>query len=104
MSQVTVVAKIKARSDAVDRVKTALLKLVDPTLEEAGCLNYDLHQDRNDTTVFIFYENWISEEHLDQHLGSAHIKTNAQATDGLIELIELHRLTKLDQTPTADVA
>ncbi|MFT6422649.1 MAG: quinol monooxygenase YgiN, partial [Thalassolituus sp.] len=34
MSQLIVIAKITAKSDQVDRVKSALLKLIEPTRQE----------------------------------------------------------------------
>ena len=43
MAQITIVANIKAEADKVDLLKTELLKLIEPTRAEAGCLQYDLH-------------------------------------------------------------
>ena len=47
MTQLTIVADIVAKQDKIELVKSELLKLIEPTLAEEGCINYDLHQDNN---------------------------------------------------------
>ncbi|MGB0258137.1 MAG: putative quinol monooxygenase, partial [Coraliomargarita sp.] len=58
MSKLTIVATIKAKADQVDLVQSELLKLIEPTRAEAGCINYDLHQDNENPAYFLYYENW----------------------------------------------
>ena len=53
----TIVARIEAKSDKIELVKSELLKLIDLTLKESGCIQYDLHQDNNNPAIFLFYEN-----------------------------------------------
>lgn len=55
--KLTIVARIEANPDKIELVKAELLKLIEPTLQEAGCIRYDLHQDNENPAVFIFYEN-----------------------------------------------
>lgn len=96
MSQVTIVARIQAKPDAIETVGEELRKLVAPTRQkDDGCIRYDLHQDSEDPSVFFFLEIWESEEHLNRHLGSEHIKAYQEATMELIERRDLHRLTKI---------
>jgi quinol monooxygenase YgiN len=96
MSQVTVIAKIKAQPDAVKTVCEELQKLVEPTLQrDAGCINYDLHQDNDEPSLFFFIESWESEELLNKHLESEHIKAYLAATEGLIEQWDLNRVTRI---------
>lgn len=45
MAKLTIVANIIAKADQVELVKAELLKLIDVTRAEEGCINYDLHQD-----------------------------------------------------------
>ncbi len=72
MSKVTVVAKLVAKDGLESRVKTELLKMVEETLKEDGCLNYDLHVALDDPRVYLFYENWESKAALDKHMQTAH--------------------------------
>ena len=58
-----------------DIVKKELLSLISPSHSDDGCINYDLHQDIEDKSVFIFYENWTSKEKLDNHLQTPHLKS-----------------------------
>lgn len=96
MTQVTVVARIKAKPEALTKVREELLKLIEPTRKESGCISYDLHQDNADTTLFFFLENWESKELLDKHLESEHIKAYLKLTEGLVEQWDLNLLTKID--------
>src|SRR5512140_3825664 len=76
----TVVARMKAKSGKEAQVKKALLSLVAPSRKDEGCINYDLHQGTEDPTLFVFYENWVSKAHLDQHLA----KPDLQAVLGKV--------------------
>jgi len=60
MSVLTIVARIEAHPDRVELVKSELLKLIEPTRKERGCLKYDLHQDNERPELFVFYEGWES--------------------------------------------
>lgn len=41
MDQLTIIAKLKAKSGAEERLLEERRKLVGPTLAEEGCINYD---------------------------------------------------------------
>jgi quinol monooxygenase YgiN len=72
--KVTIVAKMKAKPGMQDQVKDVLLALIGPTRSEKGCVNYNLHQDCDDHSVFMFYENWATREALDEHLQTPYLK------------------------------
>ena len=71
---VILTAIVKAKPGQEDAVKEALLSLVEPTRKEAGCLCYNLHQSKGDPTQFMFYEQWASQEALDAHVKTPHIR------------------------------
>lgn len=91
----TIVARIEAHPDKIDLVKSELLKLVAPTLQEAGCIQYDLHQDNDDPAVFLFYENWQSRELWQAHMNNAHLAEYVQATEAAVAVFTLNEMTKL---------
>jgi quinol monooxygenase YgiN len=93
MSNLTIVAKVVAKKDCIEAVKTELLKLVEPTRRESGCIEYRLHQDNDDPAVFIFYENWESGTCLEQHINAAHFKAYLRAVDALVEEKTVHKMT-----------
>lgn len=69
----TVVAKLTAKPGQEDRLREELCRLVEPTKVESGCVQYDLHESKDEEGVFLFYENWTSTQALEQHLDSPHI-------------------------------
>lgn len=95
MSQLTIVANIKAKPDKIDLVKAELLKLVEITRAEKGNLQYDLHQDNKNPGHFLFYENWESRELWQTHMNNQHLKDYMAATDGAIEEFTLNEMTKI---------
>jgi quinol monooxygenase YgiN len=95
MAKITVVARIVAKKGAVESVRCELLKLVAPTRGEDGCIEYRLHQDREDPAVFIFYENWESEACLTRHMESVHFIAYVCAVDGLLAEKTVHRMTMI---------
>ena len=79
----TVVATFQARPGKETELKNALISLVAPTRNEAGCLNYDLHVSPEDHAKFLFHENWTTKAHLDAHLKSVHIAALLPRVDEL---------------------
>ena len=64
----TVIAKFRARKDKVEETKRILGDLVVPSLLEEGCLQYDLHQCKDEPHTFFLYENWADDICLERHL------------------------------------
>lgn len=95
MSKLTVVAKIVAKKEFVGTVKSELLKLVPLTREEAGCIEYNLHQDNEDPAVFVFYETWDTPASLENHMNSDHFKGYVNAVGDLIEEKVVHKMTRI---------
>lgn len=95
--QVTVVVRIKAKAGMEAQVRQELLNLLRPTRAEKGCLNFDMHQDPHDPTLFLFHENWVSEDDLQRHFETPHITGWIEpATSLLAEPMELRRWQKVD--------
>jgi quinol monooxygenase YgiN len=93
--QVTIVARVLAKEEKRELVKSELLKLIEPTRAEEGCINYDLHQDDKNPNLFVFHENWASRALLEKHMGSAHLAACGKATEGAMEEFFIHELTKI---------
>jgi quinol monooxygenase YgiN len=94
-SQLTVVAKVVAKPDTIEAVASQLMKLIAPTRQEQGCIEYTLHRDNQDPAIFIFYETWESQAALEQHMNSGHFKAYIGAVDGMIEDKAVHLMTKV---------
>lgn len=93
MKKLTIVANIIAKSDKIDLVKSELEKLIDITLNEDGCLQYDLHQDNENKAHFLFYENWESRELWQMHMAAQHLQDYMIATQGAVEEFIVNEMT-----------
>ena len=83
-SLLTVVARMTAQPGKEQELRSALESLVEPTLAEDGCVNYDLHVAEDDPATFFFYENWEGEEKLQAHLANDHLVALANRLDELL--------------------
>lgn len=92
----TIVARIEAKPDKIDLVKSELIKLIEPTLKEQGCLQYDLHQDNDNPAVFLFFENWESRELWQVHMNNDNLKAYMQATEGAVAGFALNEMTQVE--------
>ena len=70
---IRVVARIVAFPEKVEEAKALLLDLIEPSLKDAGCIKYELWQNRAEPTNFTFVEEWASDADLDAHLASPHV-------------------------------
>lgn len=93
--KLVIVARIEAYTGQESLVRNALSKLIEPTLKESGCIQYDLHQDNNNPALFMFYEIWENRELWQNHLNSPHILANRPATEGAIASITVSEMTRL---------
>jgi quinol monooxygenase YgiN len=82
--KVVVVAIIQVKPGSEDEALAAFSASIPPTHEEAGCLGYALHQDRDDATRFVFVEQWASEDALNAHGQTPHLKALFGAVGGLV--------------------
>jgi quinol monooxygenase YgiN len=93
MAKLTIVANIIANPNKIELVKSELLKLIDVTRAEAGCINYDLHQDNTNPAHFMFYENWETRELWQTHMANQHLADYMAATEGAVEEFILNEMT-----------
>lgn len=81
----TVIARMHAKPGKEQELREALEGLVEPTSQEKGYVNYDLHQGVEDPGWFFFYENWDSAEDLDAHLSAPHLVAFAGRLDEFLD-------------------
>ena len=95
MINLTIVANINVKQDKIDFVKAEMIKLIDKTLVEKGCVEYRLHQDNNNPAHFIFYECWESRELWQIHRENTHLVDYRVAVEGAIESFDVNEMTEL---------
>lgn len=95
MKTLTIVANIIAKTQKIELVKAELLKLIDLTRAEEGCITYDLHQDHENPAHFMFYENWASRELWQKHMDTKHIHEYIASTDGAVDEFIVNEMTQI---------
>ena len=90
-----VIATLIAKPGQQATLETLLRELLEPTRIEAGCQQYDLHQDLQHPETFYMLERWSDDAALADHDQSAHILSfRAKAAD-VLEHVDIKRLNFL---------
>jgi quinol monooxygenase YgiN len=84
-STVHVIARMRAKAGKEEALKQALSMLVAPSRRELSCFQYDLLQGIADSASFCFVERWDSEQGIDNHAASEHVK---RATEQIADLVD----------------
>ncbi len=95
MASLVVIAKIEVAIGYAQKIKPELMKIIQHTLEEEGCIQYDCHQDVDDPHLFYFYEIWESKAHLTAHSESSHIVAFRLNTKEMVAGFEMSVMRKL---------
>ena len=96
MTTLTVIAHITAKDDSIALVKAELEKLIPATRSEEGCIRYDLFQDNEKPTHFMFHESWATRELWQIHMENQHLKDFSASTEGAVESFVLHEMTEVN--------
>lgn len=91
----TLLVKIEAVPEKTELVKRELIKLLAPTLKEAGCTEYNLHQVDETPSTFIFVETWQTREHWEAHNETEHLAVFRRAVENAIANISITEITQL---------
>lgn len=67
-------SQMTAKKGKEEQLKQALQALIQPTLNEKGCLAYELWQDLKIKGSFIMYERFQNREALESHLKMSYIE------------------------------
>ena len=66
-NEIYMCARFQAKKEKLEELRARLLKMVEFTKQEEGCLFYNLHVDRDNPTIFYFLEGWKDSEALAFH-------------------------------------
>ncbi|WP_214417227.1 putative quinol monooxygenase [Sphaerisporangium fuscum] len=88
-----VVAECLAAPGREDRLRTALEAMIEPSLDEPGCLAYRPYADPNDPARMVVVEEWSGPQALEEHFATPHFQHVRQVLDlVLAEPMTIHRL------------
>jgi quinol monooxygenase YgiN len=93
---ISVIATLVCRRDADAAFQVELKKLLRATLEEEGCLSYEIYECNGEKGKYIVIDQWESEEALTLHKASPHYKYFMHIAPALLtEPIEIRSLNRL---------
>lgn len=69
-----VAARCRVHPDHYDDFAEQVEQIIPLVRDEPGCTRYELHADVFEQGLFIFCEEWESQKHLDDHIGTAHME------------------------------
>jgi len=92
----TLIAFLRARAGAEEELGRRLAALIEPTLREPGCIDYQLHRSNCDPAVWVLYENWRSQAAVDLHFQMPYLRQMLADFPGLLSKdMELHHMHKV---------
>ena len=95
MSEIKVVALIKAKPEHRAAVDKAVRAMVAPSRSEPGCIQYDLHEEQGHPGAFVFIERWTSEQALKEHMAMSYHDAFLAELEGKLISLEVKKLTQL---------
>lgn len=92
----TVIVRLKAKVGMEAKVTQELFNLLAPTRAEPGCINFDMHEAPSDPSLFLFHEDWASEEDLKRCFETPHIPRWIQQNlvSGTLDLTHLRKVNE----------
>ncbi|MFA3779369.1 putative quinol monooxygenase [Yersinia sp. 1652 StPb PI] len=93
--EVRVIASLVAKPEFIDAVKEAVHLVIEPSREEKGNLQYDLHAESDQKGSFVFFERWASDDALEKHNKTEHFKAFVKAVEGKLENLEIKKLKQI---------
>ena len=68
------VSMIVETSENAEHLYNTAIKLVEQSLRDKGCIDYDLYQSKTNNDRYMIIETWESKEALDAHMATEHFK------------------------------
>ncbi|WP_416730686.1 putative quinol monooxygenase [Fictibacillus sp. JL2B1089] len=93
---ITINAILKAKPGKEESLREELIKVVQASRQEEGCISYTLHESTENPETFVFYENWRDEDALSRHIESDHYKDYRTNIETLVHKREVYRLNIID--------
>ncbi len=80
----TVIAKLLAKENKLEDAIVIFKNLIPTTIQEKGCVQYDLKQDTENANLFFFVEKWETKADLEAHLNNKHMITFKEVVPELL--------------------
>lgn len=90
--EIRIVATIQAKAEFIADVTATLKRVVAPSRQEAGNVQYDLHEVVDKAGSFVFFERWKDREALTSHEQSDHFKNLLAELNGKTDSVDIKLL------------
>ena len=77
-------ARLEPRPGKEAQVRDELMRVVDPTRAEPGCVRIHLYESTRGPLVYYIHSEWIHEAAFDAHIELPHTRRFAAAVDNLL--------------------
>ncbi len=85
MDKYFIVAMVHPKAGNADAVKAEILKNIPNVRAEKGCLRYDLHELKDGSGKFMFYEIWADKAAFEAHRVAPHMTAYREKVKDLME-------------------
>ncbi|PKV50999.1 quinol monooxygenase YgiN [Aquimarina sp. MAR_2010_214] len=82
----TVIARLGVQKESVEQFLTYAKKMVQESNIEEGCISYSLYQEIDNSTGFIFYEEYTDMDAVNTHNSSNHFKEFISLVSSMLTL------------------
>ncbi len=97
---IVIAGSIPIKPEHRDEARQLALDMAKATQAEAGCLAYQFYADLSDPNTFFIFEEWESEEALNRHFQTEHMKNfQQQAPKILAGKVNAKKYTIESETP-----
>lgn len=94
--KINITAIVKSKPEHLQETKKMLTEMASTSRKEQDCIQYDLHQDKENANIFIFHEIWESEEGLALHETQPYfMEFISQASELLAEPVLVYETNKI---------
>jgi len=94
--KINITAIIKSKPETIEITKALLTEMAVNSKQETACIQYDLHQSKEEPEYFFFHEIWDNEEDLELHNAKPYIqKFVEKAPEILAETPKIYKTNKI---------
>lgn len=94
--KINITAIIKSKPKTIETTKALLTEMAVNSKQETACIQYDLHQSKDEPEYFFFHEIWDNEDDLDLHNAKPYIqKFIEKASEILAETPKIYKTNKI---------
>lgn len=96
--EVHIICRLRAKPEYREELARLLNEYVEPARREAGCLYYDVFEDRNEPNAFFILDGWRDQAAVDAHIHHPNVeRVNALVFPLLAEKLHLTEGRPIDK-------